>query len=95
MIAAGANINQRTNDGTTALHLASQSKNIKIVKLLIDAGSELDGYVVKSYSRHFGQLIVDNININKNWKMPKYLHQEYQQKFPESIVRASRLNMYD
>jgi len=47
LIAAGANVNQRRNDGWTALHLAASLDWYHGVELLINAGAKID---VKTYS---------------------------------------------
>ena len=73
----------------------SENGQLEKVKFLIKSGSELDAYNVKNYAHQLGKLMVDNINRTRQWKMTKYLPQEYQQQFPKPVVRASQLGLYD
>ena len=52
LIAAGANINEKDNDGYTALHLASWNGHLEIVKELIAAGANVDN-IDNSYDNKY------------------------------------------
>ena len=57
LISKGADINHKTNSGTTALHFATQKKNTALVKFLVDNGANInlpdaDGYTVLHYAVH-------------------------------------------
>ena len=51
LISKGANVNLRANYGETALHPAASGFNIETVRLLLDAGAEVNALVITPSSR--------------------------------------------
>ena len=64
LLAKGANVNARSTDGATPLHAAAGKNNLEVVKLLLDAGAEVNNQHGKWFSlsrvpnyEHFSSLL--------------------------------------
>ena len=86
LLDAGANINQKTVTGCTALHICSAVGNFEILKLLINHGGNI------SITDESGMTPILNAAIERRMRIVNYLAK---QKTPNEISLEDRINAFD